>query len=130
MDLHQNEKTVWRLSFEMKLDKFRKDLVTKVANIPKCAVNVAVLDELLKKAQEVGRKRNTVIPGALQIHPEGNVIFKNLAHGGTHPVGSAAMDEVRIEVMRLYHLFVDARAVCIKTRLLGGVHWARSEPHK
>jgi len=124
LDLTQNEDTVWRDSFEQKLRKFKKDLVTKVTSIPNCAVKAAALDELLDKAIEVGRKRNTVIHGVLQVHPEGNVSLKNLAHGGTHPVGSAAMDKLRIEVVRLYHQFVDARAVCIETRLLAGAHWA------
>jgi hypothetical protein len=124
LDLSQNEDPVWRDSFEKKLAKFRRDLVTKVASIPNFAVNGPALDELFNKAIEVGRKRNTVIHGVLKVHPDGNVSLKNMAHGGIHPVGSAAMDELRIEVVRLYHLFVDFRAVCIETRLLAGAHWA------
>jgi hypothetical protein len=124
LDLSQDRDTIWRDSFEKKLGKLKKDLVTNVESIPNCTVKIAVLDHLLNKAIAVARKRNTVIHGVLQVHPVGNVLLKNLAFGSTHPVGSVAMDELRIEVVRLYDQFVAVRSTCIETRLLAGAHWA------
>jgi hypothetical protein len=124
LDPSQNEEAVWRDSFERKLVKLKKDLMTKIGSIPRCSINGAALVDLGNKAIEVGRKRNTVIHGVLQNHPVGHLLFKNLAYGSTHPVDSAALDELRIEVVKLYEQFVDVRAICIQTRLLASAHWA------
>src|SRR5690349_10467844 len=118
LDPTQKEEKVWRVSFERKLDRLRDDLVKTVKRIPNCAPKMVRLETLLADAATVGRKRNTIVHGTLHYHPGGELLLKNRAYGGTHPVQAAAIDDVSAQVARLFDRFVDVRGDCIEARLL------------
>jgi hypothetical protein len=128
LDLSQKEEKVWREPFERKLDRLRGDLVSTVKRIPNCSPNMVRLEALLDEATVVGRKRNTIIHGTLHHHSGGDLLLKNRAYGGTHPLERTAIDDVTAELASLYDRFVSVRGDCIEARLLSGAHWVNEIP--